>query len=188
MNADSIQGKQVTVVGGARSGLAVARLLVESGADVRYVGTACPRTPWSDQDRAWLEDRGIRVHYRASLEQDIAAVEEFRPDLAIGTTPVVQRAKELSIPALYFTNLVSARPLMGPAGAGSLAQVVNAALGNRARFEQMTAFFDGVGTGDAAGVWEDVPPDRSAACKLRPATAKKAGPAPAKPAQEVGKC
>jgi hypothetical protein len=32
---------------------------------------------------------------------------------------VVQKAKELGIPALYFTNLISARPLMGPAGAGS---------------------------------------------------------------------
>ena len=33
----------------------------------------------------------------------------------------------MAIPALYFTNLISARPLLGPAGAGSLAQVVNAA-------------------------------------------------------------
>jgi chlorophyllide a reductase subunit Y len=49
-------------------------------------------------------------------------MDEFKPDLAIGTTPVVQKAKELAIPALYFTNLISARPLMGPAGAGSLAQ------------------------------------------------------------------
>ena len=44
----------------------------------------------------------------------------------------MQKAKELAIPALYFTNLISARPLMGVAGAGSLAQVVNAALANKA--------------------------------------------------------
>ena len=68
------------------------------------------------------------MRYRASLEQDLAAVEEFEPDLAIGTTPVVQQAKERRFPALYFTNLISARPLMGRAGAGSLAQVINAAL------------------------------------------------------------
>jgi hypothetical protein len=37
---------------------------------------------------------------------------EFQPDLAIGTTPVVQAAKQASIPSLYFTNLISARPLM----------------------------------------------------------------------------
>ena len=59
---------------------------------------------------------------RASLEQDLAAMAEFEPDLAIGTTPVVQAAKKRAIPALYFTNLISARPLMGVAGAGSLGE------------------------------------------------------------------
>jgi chlorophyllide a reductase subunit Y len=84
---------------------------------------------------------------------------EFRPDLAVGTTPVVQAAKELGVPGLYFTNLISARPLMGPAGAGSLAQVVNAALGNQHRFDAMKEFFEGVGTGHTAGVWQDQPQD-----------------------------
>lgn len=83
---------------------------------MRYVGSACPRTKWSDADREWLEARGVQVQFRASLEQDIAAVEEYRPDLAIGTTPVVQHAKAKAIPALYFTNLISARPLMGRQG------------------------------------------------------------------------
>jgi len=153
-----IRGR-ITVSGYEGSELLVARLLIESGADVRYVGTACPRTPWSDADREWLEAKGVQLRYRASLEQDIAAVHEFKPDLAIGTTPVVQKAKELAIPSLYFTNLISARPLMGPAGAGSLAQVINAALGNRARFDEMTAFFAGVGTGSTAGVWQTLPED-----------------------------
>ena len=66
----------------------------------------------------------------------------------------------MAIPALYFTNLISARPLMGPAGAGSLARVINAAMGNKARFDEMSAFFDGVGEGHAAGIWQDVPRDR----------------------------
>jgi chlorophyllide a reductase subunit Y len=151
-----IRGR-ITMSGYEGSEVLVARLLVESGADVRYVGTACPRTTWSDPDREWLEASGVRVQYRASLEQDLAAMREFEPDLAIGTTPVVQAAKEATIPALYFTNLISARPLMGPAGAGSLATVVNAALGNKARFEAMRSFFEGVGAADAAGVWEGVP-------------------------------
>ena len=125
-----------------------------------YVGTACPRTIWSDPDRDWLEAHGVRVQYRASLEQDLAAVDAFGPDLAIGTTPVVQHAKQRAIPALYFTNLISARPLMGPAGAGSLALVVNAARANQARFDRMSAFFDGVGAGATAGVWEKTPVDR----------------------------
>ena len=157
--AKPIKGR-ITVSGYEGSELLVARLLIESGADVPYVGTACPRTPWSEADREWLEAHGARVQYRASLEQDIAAVEEFGPDLAIGTTPVVQHAKQKAIPALYFTNLISARPLMGPAGAGSLATVVNAALANQHRFDKMTAFFAGVGVGPTAGVWENTPVDR----------------------------
>jgi chlorophyllide a reductase subunit Y len=148
-----IKGR-ITLSGYEGSELLVARLLVESGADLRYVGTACPRTVWSDADRQWLEAKGVHVQFRASLEQDLAAMHEWQPDLAIGTTPVVQAAKELTIPALYFTNLISARPLMGPAGAGSLATVINAAIGNKARFEQMKDFFGSAGTSHSAGVWE----------------------------------
>jgi chlorophyllide a reductase subunit Y len=151
---------RVTLSGYEGSELLVARLLVESGADVRYVGTACPKTVHSQADRDWLEAKGVRVQYRASLEQDLGAMHEFRPDIAIGTTPVVQKAKELAIPSLYFTNLISARPLMGPAGAGSLAQVVNAAVAGKARMEEMNSFFAGVGEGAAAGIWEDTPRDR----------------------------
>ncbi len=154
-----IKGR-ITVSGYEGSELLVARLLIESGAEVPYVGSACPRTKWSDADREWLEARGVQVQFRASLEQDIAAVEEYRPDLAIGTTPVVQHAKAKAIPSLYFTNLISARPLMGPAGAGSLATVINAAMGNKARFDAMRDFFEGVGTEHAAGVWEELPVDR----------------------------
>ncbi len=156
--AAPIKGR-ITLSGYEGSELLVARLLIESGAEVPYVGTACPRTRWSDGDREWLEAKGVRVQFRASLEQDLAALREFGPDLAIGTTPVVQKAKEGATPALYFTNLISARPLMGPAGAGSLAQVVCGALGNKARFDTMREFFDGVGTAHASGVWQDAPVD-----------------------------
>jgi chlorophyllide a reductase subunit Y len=159
LTARPLNGR-ITVSGYEGSELLVARLLIESGADVPYVGTSCPRTRWSDPDREWLEAKGVRVQYRASLEQDIAAVDAFGPDLAIGTTPVVQHAKSRAIPALYFTNLISARPLMGAAGAGSLAMVVNAALANKGRFDRMREFFEGVGQGPSAGVWEDTPADR----------------------------
>jgi 3,8-divinyl chlorophyllide a/chlorophyllide a reductase subunit Y len=154
-----IKGR-ITLAGYEGSELLVARLLIESGADVPYVGTACPRTVWSDPDREWLEAKGVRVQFRASLENDVAAVEEFQPDLAVGTTPVVQKAKAKGIPALYFTNLISARPLFGVAGAGSLAQVINAAIASKPRFDRMKEFFAGVGEGFSAGVWEDTPRDR----------------------------
>ena len=131
--AKPITGR-ITLSGYEGSELLVARLLIESGAEIPYVGTACPKTPWSAEDAAWLEAKGVQVKFRASLEDDCAAMEAFQPNLAIGTTPVVQKAKELAIPGLYFTNLISARPLMGPAGAGSLAEVVNAAIAGKGAY------------------------------------------------------
>ena len=146
---------RITMSGYEGSELLVGRMLVESGADLRYVGSACPATRWNAQDKEWLEAHGVTVKFRASLEDDLCAVDAFAPDLAIGTTPVVQHAKQQGTPSLYFTNLISARPLMGPAGAGSLAQVINTAVNNKARFDAMDAFFDGVGRGESAGVWTE---------------------------------
>lgn len=159
--ASPIEGR-ITLSGYEGSELLVGRLLVECGADLRYVGSACPRTPYAEADAAWLEAHGVQVQFRASLEQDLAAFHEYEPNLAIGTTPVVQKAKEAATPALYFTNLISARPLMGSAGAGALAQIVNAAIANKPRFDRMSEFFDGVGVGDNAGVWRNMPVDRPA--------------------------
>ena len=166
---------RITMSGYEGSELIVARLLVECGADVRYVGTACPKTPWSASDREWLEARGVQVQYRASLEQDVQAMLDHKPDLAIGTTPVVQKAKELSLPGLYFTNLISARPLIGMPGPGSLAQVINGALSQSERMDTMREFFKGVGQGDTSGVWQDVPRQPKAATK-GPLRGPKRGP------------
>jgi chlorophyllide a reductase subunit Y len=174
--AKPIKGR-ITVSGYEGSELLVARLLIESGADVPYVGSACPRTRFNEADRDWLEARRVHVQFRASLEQDLQAMEAFAPDLAIGTTPVVQKAKAAGTPALYFTNLISGRPLMGVAGAGSLAQVINAALGNKGRFDTMRAFFEGVGEGHASGVWEDTPRDRPEFKKIHAAMRAKAAKA-----------
>ena len=151
-----IKGR-ITLSGYEGSELLVARLLIESGAEVPYVGTACPKTEMSQVDAAWLSQKGVAVKFRASLEDDLSAIDAFEPDLAIGTTPVVQHAKEQGRPGLYFTNLVSARPLMGVAGAGSLAEVINTAIGNRDRMANLKGFFEGVGANDTSGVWEGSP-------------------------------
>jgi chlorophyllide a reductase subunit Y len=159
LDANPIDAR-ITVSGYEGSELLVARLLIEAGAEIPYVGTACPRTEWSESDRAWLQARGTHVQYRASLEQDLAAMLEVRPDLAVGTTPLVQKAKALGIPALYFTNMVSARPLFGPAGAGARAAIVAAQTKGRDRFARMVSFFDKVGNGETAGYgWTNVPKD-----------------------------
>ena len=143
--ADAPIKGRITLSGYEGSELLVARLLVESGADLRYVGTACPRTKWSDADRDWLTARGVHIQYRASLEDDAAAMREYRPDLAIVTPAGNPKAKRMPIPGLYFTNLISARPLMGVAGAGALSQVINSAIASRSRYETMNAFFAGEG-------------------------------------------
>jgi len=109
---------------------------------VPYVGTACPRTEWSEADRAWLAARGTHVQYRASLEQDVAAMRDVKPDLALGTTPLVQAAKEQGTPAVYFTNMVSARPLFGAAGCAALPAIVAAQTAGRERFGRMIEFFE----------------------------------------------
>jgi chlorophyllide a reductase subunit Y len=166
-----IRGR-INVSGYEGSELLVARLLVEAGAEVPYVGTACPRTEWSAPDREWLEARGVHVQYRASLEQDLEALRAFQPDLAIGTTPVVQKAKEGGTPALYFTNLISARPLFGPAGAGGFSQTVAAAVNGRERLNRMRTFFAGVGTGDATGYGHDGVPKARAKAVERNAAAR----------------
>jgi chlorophyllide a reductase subunit Y len=155
---------RITVSGYEGFELLVARLLTEAGAEVPYVGTACPHTPWSEDDRAWLAARGTHVQYRASLEQDVAAMLDVRPDLALGTTPLVQRAKELGIPAIYFTNMVSARPLFGAPGIAALASIVAAQTKGAARFGRMVAFFDKVGAGERTGYgWQGVPQDHPGA-------------------------
>ncbi len=152
---------RITVSGYEGSELLVARLLIEAGAEVPYVGTACPRTEWSEADRQWLEAHGAHVQYRAALEQDLAAMKSVRPALAVGTTPLVQAAKQLGIPALYFTNMVSARPLFGAAGAASLAGIVAAQTRGRERFAEMLTFFGPVGSGESSGYgWTDVPQER----------------------------
>ena len=133
---------RITLSGYEGSELLVGRLLVEAGAQLHYVGTACPKTPHNTLDAAWLEQHGVQVQFRASLEQDLEAMHQYKPELAIGTTPVVQKAKEIGLPALYFTNLISARPLMGIAGASSLASTINTSVGGHARFQRMLEFFN----------------------------------------------
>lgn len=140
MLANQINARLV-ISGYEGSELLVARLLMEAGATIPYVGTALPRTEWSNADREWLESRGTHVQYRASLEQDVAAMREVKPDLAVGTTPLVQAAKEQGIPAVYFTNMVSARPIFGSAGVAALTSIVTTQTAGRERFARMIDFF-----------------------------------------------
>ena len=133
-----IKGR-ITLSGYEGSELLVARLLIESGADVPLCRHRLPEDAMVRRRPRMARSQGRACRSTAPRSSRTSRrCASFKPDLAIGTTPVVQKAKEAAIPSLYFTNLISARPLMGPAGAGSLAQVVNAAIGNKARFDTMT--------------------------------------------------
>jgi len=185
LQANPIKGR-ISLSGYEGSELLVARVLMEAGAEVPYVGTACPPTEWSKPDRDWLQERGTHVQYRASLEQDVAAFKDVNPDLVIGTTPVVQKAKEAGTPGLYYTNLISARPIFGPAGAGSLAQTIRTAIQGRERLGRMRAFFEGVGTGHTAGYGFDGVPDRKLSARERNAAARGGKAVTGKDAPEEG--
>ncbi len=150
LSAKPIKGR-ITVSGYEGSELLVARLLIESGAEVAVRGHCLPRAPnglipivngWKPGARA----SSIAPAWNRTLR---------RWKSSIPTCPSAPRRwcstpRPRAIPGLYFTNLISARPLMGPAGAGSLAQVINGALGNKGRFDMMKDFFQGVGEGHAA--------------------------------------
>ena len=108
-----------------------------------------------EADRDWLEAHGRRTCSTAPRSSRTSRrCSEFKPDLAIGTTPVVQKAKELGDPGalLHQPDLGAAavrRRRRRLAGAGHQ----RGASPTSARFDAMSDFFDGVGEGDAAGVW-----------------------------------
>jgi chlorophyllide a reductase subunit Y len=171
LEAAPMKGR-IQISGYEGSELLVARVLVEAGAEVPYVGTALPRTEWSLPDYEWLEAHGTHVQFRATLEQDIAAFRDTAPDLVVGTTPTVQAAKEDGVPGLYFTNLVSARPIFGAAGAGSLCPVLTGAMEGRERLNRMRSFFTGVGEKHSAGYGFREVPERKLSAKERNAKAR----------------
>jgi 3,8-divinyl chlorophyllide a/chlorophyllide a reductase subunit Y len=67
-----------------------------------------------DHDAEWLRSKGVQVQFRASLEQRPGR--HARVPAATGHRHHAGGAgrEGASIPSLYFTNLISARPLMGP--------------------------------------------------------------------------
>ncbi len=102
---------RVFVTGYEGTELAYARLLVEAGAEVPYVSTSIGQDPLVLPDELWLRAHGTReVVYRKALEEDVAALDRYSPDLVLGTTPFCSIAKERGIPALYFTNQLASRP------------------------------------------------------------------------------
>ncbi len=137
---DGVSGA-VIVAGYEGNELPVVRLLLEAGLDVPYASTSIARTPLGEEDHQLLSMLGTEIRYRKYLEEDMQAVEEYEPDLVIGTTSLDSFAKERGIPAIYYTNNISARPLFFAAGAGTVLGMVAGLLGRKEAFRKMKEYF-----------------------------------------------
>jgi chlorophyllide a reductase subunit Y len=93
-------------------------------------------------DELWLKKHGTRsIVYRKTLEDDVAAMDAYRPDLVFGTTPFANEAKARGIPAMYFTNQLAARPFFLSAGMAATVDFIRATLDGSPRYAWMEEFF-----------------------------------------------
>lgn len=141
LNAQPLSGR-IFVTGYEGTELAYARLLVEAGAEVPYVSTSIGADPLVLPDESWLRARGTKeVVYRKSLEDDVAALDRYQPDLVLGTTPFCAIAKERGIPAMYFTNQLASRPFFLSGGMAATLAFIRQTLERSTRYEWMQEFF-----------------------------------------------
>jgi chlorophyllide a reductase subunit Y len=149
----SLTGAKVHVCGYEGNELLYARLLVEAGAQVPYISTSIGKSLYTAADEAWLKSRGTKeIVYRKTLEQDVRALDAYRPDLVLGTTSLAAEAKQRGIPAMYYTNMLSVRPLFLGAGLAGTVSLVRGALENRQRYEWMREFFEGARPDEATAI------------------------------------
>jgi len=141
MAAQPLSGR-ILVTGYEGSELAYARMLVEAGAEVPYVSTSIGQDPLVLPDELWLRARGTQeVVYRKSLEDDVAALDKYPPDLVLGTTPFCSMAKARGIPAMYFTNQLASRPFFLSVGMAATLGFIRQTLERGERYQWMQDFF-----------------------------------------------
>ena len=136
-----LKGK-VIVAGYEGNELPLVRLLLEAGLEVPYVSTSISRMELGEEDHNVLSMLGTEIRYRKYLEEDMQAVVEYEPDLVIGTTSLDSFAKERGIPAIYYTNNISARPLFFAAGAATVLGMISGLLGKKEVFQNMKKYFE----------------------------------------------
>jgi len=141
VNAQPLSGR-ILVTGYEGTELAYARMLVEAGAEVPYVSTSIGSSPLVLPDESWLRAHGTKeVVYRKTLEDDVAALDEYGADLVIGTTPFASIAKERGIPGLYFTNQLASRPFFLSGGMAATLGFINQTIARTERYNWMEDFF-----------------------------------------------
>ena len=136
-----LKGK-VIVAGYEGNELPLVRLLLEAGFEVPYASTSIARMELGEEDHNVLTMLGTEIRYRKYLEEDMQAVVDYAPDLVIGTTSLDSFAKERGIPAIYYTNNISARPLFFAAGAATVLGMISGLLGKKEVFRKMKEYFE----------------------------------------------
>jgi chlorophyllide a reductase subunit Y len=137
-----LKGTTILISGYEGNEMLYARLLIEGGAHVPYVSTSIGQSMLTAGDEAWLKAHGCEaVVYRKAIEDDKAAMEHWKFDLVIGTTTLAAHAKELGIPSVYYTNILSVRPLFLAGGMIASLSFVRELLGRRPLYERMVDFF-----------------------------------------------
>jgi len=137
-----LKGATILVSGYEGNEMLYARLLVEGGAHVPYVSTSIGQSMLTAADEAWLKAHGTEaIVYRKAFEDDKAAMDHWTFDLVIGTTTLASYAKEQGIPSVYYTNILSVRPLFLSGGMIASLSFVRELLGRRPLYERMLDFF-----------------------------------------------
>lgn len=137
-----LKGATIMVSGYEGNEMLYARLLVEGGARVPYVSTSIGKSMLTAADEAWLRAQGSEaVVYRKSLEDDQRAMERWGFDLVIGTTATAAEAKERGLPAIYYTNMLSVRPLFLSGGMVASIMLARDLLNRKPIYQQMLDFF-----------------------------------------------
>jgi chlorophyllide a reductase subunit Y len=137
-----LKGATILISGYEGNEMLYARLLIEGGAHVPYVSTSIGQSMLTAADEAWLRAHGCEaVVYRKAIEDDKAAMEHWTFDLVIGTTTLAAYAKELGIPSVYYTNMLSVRPLFLAGGMIASLSFVRELLGRKPLYQRMVDFF-----------------------------------------------
>jgi len=132
----------VIVAGYEGNEFPLVRLLLEAGLNVPYASTSIKKTELGKEDDKLFEMLGTDIRYRKFLEEDRRAVLEHNPDLVIGTTSLDSYVKEMGIPAIYYTNIMSSRPIYFAQGATTVLTLISGILKQRGIYEKMQAFFE----------------------------------------------
>jgi chlorophyllide a reductase subunit Y len=140
--ARPLAGARILVSGYEGNEMLYARLLIEGGAEVPYVSTSIGQSMLTAADEAWLRAHGTEtIVYRKAIEDDQQAMDHWDFNLVIGTTTLAAYAKERGLPSVYYTNILSVRPLFLADGMIASLSFTRDLLQRKPLYDRMLDFF-----------------------------------------------